>query len=43
VCRARDRGVDRFAGEPVDPYERVELFSPLLIERIEPAEAAPPA
>jgi len=32
-----------FAGEPVDPYERVEMFSLLLIERIEPVEAAAPA
>jgi hypothetical protein len=27
-----------FAGEPVDPYENVEMVSLLLIERIEPLE-----
>ena len=29
-----------FAGEPTDPYERVEMVSLLLIERIEPIETA---
>lgn len=29
-----------FAGEPADPYERMEMVSLLLIERIEPIETA---
>lgn len=29
-----------FSGEPADPYERVELVSPLLVETIEAIEAA---
>jgi hypothetical protein len=29
--------------EPADPYERMEMFSLLLIERIEPVEAPAPA
>jgi hypothetical protein len=29
-----------FAGEPSDPYERMEMVSLLLIERIEPLETA---
>ena len=29
-----------FAGEPADPYERMEMASLLLIERIEPVESA---
>ena len=28
-----------FAGEPADPYERMEILSLLLIESIEPLEA----
>ena len=28
-----------FVGEPSDPYERVEMVSLLLIERIEPVDA----
>ena len=32
-----------FAGEPADPYERMEMVSLLLIEAIEPLEAARPA
>ena len=28
-----------FAGEPSDPYERMEMVSLLLVERIEPVEA----
>ncbi|MGA2065336.1 MAG: hypothetical protein ABSG86_10215 [Thermoguttaceae bacterium] len=30
-----------FHGEPSDPYERVEMVSLLLIERIEPLVSAP--
>jgi hypothetical protein len=29
-----------FAGDPSDPYERMEMVSLLLIERIEPVELA---
>lgn len=29
-----------FTGEPADPYERMEMVSLLLIERIEPVESA---
>jgi hypothetical protein len=29
----------RYAGEPEDPYERMEMVGLLLIERIEPIEA----
>jgi hypothetical protein len=29
-----------FAGEPSDPYERMEMVSLLLIERIEPLETS---
>jgi hypothetical protein len=32
-----------FAGEPADPYERMEMLSLVLIESIEPPEAARPA
>jgi hypothetical protein len=32
-----------FAGEPADPYERMEMVSLVLIESIEPLEAAHPA
>ncbi len=28
-----------FVGEPTDPYERVEMVSLVLVERIEPADA----
>jgi len=29
-----------FAGEPYDPYERMEMISPMLIESIEPIAVA---
>ena len=29
-----------FAGEPADPYERMEMISLVLIESVEPIEAA---
>jgi hypothetical protein len=29
-----------FAGEPTDPYERMEMVSLLLIESVEPVEAS---
>lgn len=32
-----------FAGEPSDPYERMEMVSLQLIERIEPLETPAPA
>ncbi len=32
-----------FAGEPADPFERVQMVSLLLIESIEPLEVARPA
>jgi hypothetical protein len=31
-----------FAGEPSDPFERMEMLSLVLIESIEPLEAAHP-
>ena len=32
-----------FAGEPTDPFERLEMLALILIESIEPLEAAHPA
>ena len=32
-----------FVGEPTDPYERLEMVSLVLIETVEPIEAARPA
>jgi hypothetical protein len=32
-----------FAGEPSDPYERMEMLSLVLIESIEPLEVSRPA
>jgi hypothetical protein len=32
-----------FAGEPSDPYERVEMISLVLIESVEPIQAGQPA
>ena len=32
-----------FAGEPADPYERMEMVSLVLIEAVEPLEAPRPA
>ncbi len=32
-----------FAGEPSDPYERVEMVSLVMVESIEPIEAGHPA
>ena len=32
-----------FVGEPVDPYERLEMVSLVLIESVEPIESARPA
>ncbi len=32
-----------FTGEPADPFERLEMVSMLLIERIEPMEQSAPA
>lgn len=32
-----------FAGEPADPYERMEMISLVLIESIEPLEVSHPA
>jgi hypothetical protein len=29
-----------YAGEPSDPYEKMEMISPELIESVEPIEAA---
>jgi len=32
-----------FAGDPTDPYERMEMISLVLIESVEPVEAGHPA
>ncbi len=32
-----------FAGEPADPYERMEMISLVLIESVEPIQAGQPA
>jgi hypothetical protein len=32
-----------FAGEPADPYEKMEMISLVLIESVEPIEAGRPA